>query len=154
MAAVTDIGFGIRHPSRTYSPALQQQISLFEGDRTADYILFDDFDRPVRFVIHDSFMRLCFHSLRADTIYGAAPHGLEIMAEYLIKTMAHQPGLSWERILAQFQSEYGVNMTEKMAGFEVRRVENGDQPGTTVLERMRGSLGSVMQGRFPEMNIR
>jgi hypothetical protein len=42
MAAVTDIGFGVPHPSRTYSPALQRQISLFEGDRSADYFLFND----------------------------------------------------------------------------------------------------------------
>jgi hypothetical protein len=151
MTAVADVGFGVPHPSRTYSPALQRQISLLEGDRGADYFLFDNSDRPIRFVIYESFMKLYFRTLRAEAIYGATPNGIEMVAEHLIKAMAHQPGLSRERILAQLQREYGGNMTVKMAAFDAKRLENGDRSGTTFLERMCGNLGSVVQGRFPEM---
>jgi hypothetical protein len=152
--AVVDVGFGVPDPSRTYSPALRRQISLLEGDRRADYFLFDAFDRPIRFVIYESFMKLCFRTLRASTVYGPTPIGLEIMAEYIIKAMAHRPGCNRETILAQLQREYGENMTDKMAAFEAKRLENGERLDTTVLERTRAGLGSVVQGRFPEMNVR
>jgi hypothetical protein len=154
MTAVTDVGFGVLHPSRTYSPALKRQVSLLEGDKGADYFLFDNSDRPIRFVIYESFLKLCFRTIRAEAIYGETPSGLEMVAEYLIKAMAHQPGLSRERILAQLQREYGGNMAEKMAAFEAKRLENGDPPNTTFLERMCGNLGNVVQGRFPEMTRR
>jgi hypothetical protein len=77
-----------------------------------------------------------------------------MVAEYLINAMAHRPGLSRETILAQLQREYGENMTEKMAAFEVKRVENGERSGVTVLERMGGSIRSVTQGRFPGPEMR
>jgi hypothetical protein len=82
---------------------------------------------------------------------------LDVIAEYLIKAMAHQPGLSRERILAQLQREYGENMAETMAAFEAKvakRLENGYRSGTTVLESISGNVGNMVQGRFPEMNVR
>jgi hypothetical protein len=66
MIAITDVGFGVPHPSRTYSPGLQR-VSPLEGDGGADCILFDDFDCPINFVIYESFMKLCSRTIRADT---------------------------------------------------------------------------------------
>jgi hypothetical protein len=154
-APVTVVGFGVPHPSRTYSPALQRQISLLEGDQAADYFLFDDSDRPIRLVIYESVVKLCFRTTQASAIYSATPKNLDVIAEYLIKAMAHQPGLSRERILAQLQREYGENMAETMAAFEAKvakRLENGYRSGTTVLESISGNVGNMVQ--FPEMNVR
>jgi hypothetical protein len=91
-AAVADLGFGVLHPSRTYSPALQRQISLLEGDRGADYFLFDDFDRLIRFMIYQSLMKLCLRTTRARAIYEATPIGGRVSNQGYGTSTWIQPG--------------------------------------------------------------
>jgi hypothetical protein len=69
-------------------------------------------------------------------MFSAEQEGVEAMAEYLIKVMGNKPGLSKQRILDQFSSEYGKNMTEIMVEWEGLAVKNGLPPGTTFLEVM------------------
>ena len=143
------IGFGTPHPSHPHSPALQRQLSLLEGDRDADYYLFDDTDRPVRFILYETFIKMCFRTTRSEAMFGAEQRGVEAMAEYLIKTMADRPGLSRAGILAQFEREYGGNMAAKMAVFEAKGLESGYEPGRTFMETMSANMRTMMGGRFP-----
>jgi hypothetical protein len=148
---MTSIGFGTPHPSRPHSPALQRQLSLLEGDREADYYLFDHTDRPVRFFLNETFIKLCFRTTRSEAMFGAEQSGVEAMAEYLIKTMADRPGLSRAGILAQFEREYGGDMAAKVAAFEAKGLENGYESGRTFLETKSASVRTMMAGRFPGM---
>jgi hypothetical protein len=133
---LTTTGFGVPHPSRPHSPALQRQVSLINADHAADYFLFDEMDLPVRVVLHEMWTKMSFRTLRADAMFSAEQQGVEAMAEYLIKVMGNKPGLSKQRILDQFSSEYGKNMTEIMVEWEELAVKNGFPPGTTLLEVM------------------
>jgi len=91
----------------TTSSGRAAEVRVIDSDRDADYILFDGLDCPIRFVISESFIKFCFRTLRGSTIYREEPVGLEMVAEYIIKAMAHRPEISREMILAQFQREYG-----------------------------------------------
>jgi len=133
---LTTTGFGVPHPSRPHSPALQRQVSLLNADNHADYFLFDEMDQPVRVVLHEMWTKMSFRTLRADAIFSAEQEGVEALAEYLIKVMGNKPGLSKQRILDQFSGEYGKNMTETMMEWEKLAVKNGFPPGTTFLEVM------------------
>jgi hypothetical protein len=129
---MASIGFSKPNPACPHSPALQRQVSLLTGDKHADYFLFDEEDRPIRFIIHDMWMRMTFRSLRAGLLSGDF-HGLEAIAEHLIKVMAQKPGLSRERILGQLEREYGADVPMKVAAWEKKAVENGCE-GSTFLE--------------------
>lgn len=133
---LTTTGFGVPHPSRPHSPALQRQVSLINADHAADYFLFDEMDLPVRVVLHEMWTKMSFRTLRADAMFSAEQQGVEAMAEYLIKVMGNKSGLSKQRILDQFSSEYGKNMTEIMVEWEGLAVKNRLPPGTTFLEVM------------------
>jgi len=139
-AAVTDFGFGTPHPSRPHNAALQRQAALLEGDRRADYFLFNDSDQPIRFMIYDSLLKMAFRGLRAEAMYGSTPWSVDPMAEYLVKANADRPGLSRAKILAQLQREYGGDMAAQIAAFEAKGLERGSEPGMTFLERNYRSL--------------
>jgi hypothetical protein len=116
---ITSVGFGTGpHPSRPYSPALQRQVSLLTGNKYADYFLFDEFDRPVLFMIEDMYTKISFWNLRSDVLSSPDPIGLVYIAEYLIKMMEHKPGLSRERILAQMNREYPEDVAEMVVKWE------------------------------------
>jgi hypothetical protein len=134
--AITSIGFGNPHPSNPHSPALQRQVSLINGDKEADYFLFDDLERPIRFSISDMWTKMAFRILRSDAMFSADRKGLEAIAEHLIKCMGQRPGLSRERILAQFNREYGEGTAEKVAEFETKGEKNGYEKGVTFVEVM------------------
>jgi hypothetical protein len=100
-------------------------------------------------MLYETYIKMCFRMLRSEAMFGAEPSGVEAMAEYLIKTMAGRPGLSRARILAQFEREYGGDMTAKVAAFEAKAVENGYEPGRTFLETMSASMGTMLPRQFP-----
>jgi hypothetical protein len=131
---VASLGFGTPHPSRPHNAALRLQLSLLTVDKDADYILFDEAYRPVRFVIQETFTKLAFRTIRSDAMFSAEPKGLEAIAEHLIKMMAHEPGLSRERIIAQLSREYGEDITDKVTVFQGRATVKGYPPGTTFVE--------------------
>jgi hypothetical protein len=64
-------------------------------------------------------MRLAAWSDSEGSSYMAA------MAQYLLKHWGSRPGLSRERILRQFDLEYGENATAKIQDFERKGVERG-----------------------------
>ena len=68
---LTSIGFGTPHPSRPHNRALQRQVSLLTGDKLADYFLFDELERPIRFAIHGTWAKISFRVLRSDAMFGA-----------------------------------------------------------------------------------
>ena len=138
------MGFGTPHPSRPHSPALQRQVSLLTGDKEAEYFLFDDSDRPIRFEVSHMWTKMTFRLIRSGAMFSAEQRGVEAIAQYLIKFMGQKPGLSRERILAQFSQEYGGNFAAKLAEFERKGLENGNEHGTTFLETMSKSLTSTM----------
>jgi hypothetical protein len=145
--AITSIGFGTQHSARPFSQALQRQIDLLEGDRIADYFLFDGADRPIRVVLQD-WLKMSFRMTRAEAMFGAkASPSAEALAEYLIKTRANLPGLSRARLLDQFKKEYGNNMRTKIIAFERKSTGRGGL-GTTFLESMSKSMGPMLQGRL------
>jgi hypothetical protein len=145
---MTSLGFGTPHPSRSHSPALQQQVALLEGDREADYYLFDHTDCPIRVMLDERYIKMCFRMIRSEAMFRAEMSGVEAMAEYLIKTMADRPGLSRARILAQFEREYGGNMAAKVAAFEAKKAENGYKPGGTFLEMMSAGITTMVAGGY------
>jgi hypothetical protein len=79
---------------------------------------------------------MAFRILRSDAMFSAEPRGVEAIAEYLIKYMAQRPGLSRERILAQFNREYGEGTAEKVAEFETIAQVNGYEKGVTFVDVM------------------
>ena len=141
---INSLGFGAAHPSRPHSQALQRQVSLLDGDRQADYFLFDEVDRPIRFMAQDLFTKLSFRALRADVVSNAEQRGLEAIAEYLIKMMQHKPGLSRERILAQLGREYTEDVADKVVKWETMATVNGHAEGTTFLEVMANEMSSTI----------
>jgi hypothetical protein len=136
-------GFGNPHPSRPRSHALQRQVSLLTGDKHADYFLFDELDRPVRFVISDLYTRITFRQLRSEVLTSADPRGLGAIAEYLVKMMEHKPGLSRERIVAQLSREYSEDIGEKIAKWGQLIAQSG-HPGTMFLEMIGKGLEKAM----------
>ena len=143
MISLDSIGFANPNIPLSYAPALQRQVDLLTADKTADYFLFDDTDSPVRVVIHGYWMKMAFRTLRTDSLSANEKHGLEALAEYLIKIMGEKPGLSRGRILEQLEREYGGDVAEKVAQFEQMSVMNGFE-GSTFLEVMGGNLMATM----------
>jgi hypothetical protein len=142
---ITSIGFGTGpHPSRPHSPALQRQVSLLTGDKYADYFLFDELDRPVRFMIGDMYTKISFRNLRSEALSSPEPMGLVVIAEHLIKMMEHEPGLSRERILAQLGREYPEDIAEMVAKWEQSAAKQGRSPGTTFIEVMGKNMAATM----------
>jgi hypothetical protein len=134
-------------PSRPHSPALQRQISLLKADRAADYFLFDEADRPIRFAIpdEDKWMKMSFHLLREEAFFGDQTNTqVEAIAEYLIQNMSNRPGLSRARILAQFRREYGPAKAKQVVEFERQGVEEGYKVGTTFLESMSKDMQKLL----------
>jgi hypothetical protein len=107
--------FGTARPSRPHSRALQRQLSLLRGDRQADYFLFDEVDRPVRFEARGEFTKALFRALRSAC--GTV-----------------EPGLSRKRILAQLGREYVDDVADKMVKWQVNLKANGVVEGTTFVE--------------------
>jgi hypothetical protein len=101
-------------------------------------------DRPIRFAVYDMPTKLAFRILRSGAMFSADGEGLEAIVDYVIKMMAHMPGLSRERILAQFSREYGYDVTEKVEHFQGLATENGYAPGTSILEVMSKQLVATM----------
>ena len=133
---LNSIGFGTPNIQHKYSPALWRQVSLINADRDADYFLFDENDRPVRFVLYDPWMKMTFRDFRGEILSDDEGHGndmLSALAEHLIKAMAQKPGLSRERILAQLEREYGGDIATKVAEWEKLAAKNG-MSGSTFLE--------------------
>jgi len=137
----TSYGFGNPHPSRPHSPALQRQVSLITADKEADYFLFDEMDRPVRVEIPDMWVRMAFRVYRANAMFSAKEEGVEVIAEYLIKFMGRQPGLSRGKILNQFAKEYGRHFPAKIARWEKTKME-GYEPGVTIVELMSRNIAA------------
>jgi hypothetical protein len=46
---MASLGFGSPARAALYSAALQRQVALLTVDKMADYFLFDEMDRPIRF---------------------------------------------------------------------------------------------------------
>ena len=132
--AINSLGFATPHPLRPHNSALQHQLSLLTADKSADYFLFDEAGHAVRFAIEDTFTRTCFRVIRSNAMSTAEQKGLEVLVEYLIKTMEHKPGLSRERILVQLSGEFGEAIVEKMATFRADAAASGDD--MTFLEVM------------------
>jgi hypothetical protein len=118
-------------------------VSFLEGDREADYYLFDEADRPIRFVIDDMQIKMMFRMLRSDVMFAPAATGVEALAEYAIKRRAHKPGFSRARILAQFQKEYGVDIAAMVEELGAKTVQSGYEPGTTWMEAMSRGYGRL-----------
>ncbi|RDB25256.1 hypothetical protein Hypma_007372 [Hypsizygus marmoreus] len=139
-----DLGFGKPDPSRPYSPALQRQVSLLTGDKSADYFLFDEVDRPIRVEVPSMLTRMTFRILRSDALSKQTPDGVQAIGEYLLKNMSNHPGLSRARILAQLEREYGKEMVSKIEEFEKMAEKNGYEPGATFLEKMGENLNTTL----------
>jgi hypothetical protein len=142
--SISSLGFGTPHPTRPHSPALQRQVSLITGDKEAEYFLFDDTDRPIRFILYDMWTKMAFRILRSDVMFGPEQRGVEALAEHLIKFMGDKPGLSREIILAQLEREYGGDVTSKVENLERMATVNGYQSGTTFLETMSKNVTSAI----------
>jgi hypothetical protein len=140
---MTSIGFAAPNTQLEYSPALQRQVSLINADKVADYFLFDDENRPVRVVLHGTWLKMAFRILRSDILSSTQQRGLEAIAEYLIKVMGQKLGLSRERILEQLEAEYGSGVATKVEEWEKKAAENGME-GSTFLESMSRNLMASM----------
>ena len=133
---VKNLGFGTPHPSRPHSPALQLQMELLTAAKDVDYFIFDDSERPIPFVLEHTWAKMMFRILRTSATSTVETKGLEAIAECLVKEMGEMPGLSRERILAQLQREYQVDVEKMVTNFMKRAELNGYPPGTTFLEIM------------------
>jgi hypothetical protein len=142
----TSLGFGTPHPSRPHSQALQRQLSLLAGDKDVDYFLFDEVQRPIRFVLPDGWTKIAFRLMRTDALSTQKQTGLRAIGEYLLKTMSNHPGLSRTLILAQLGREYGEDAVVEIKEFEKLAVKNGYKPGTTFLDRI-GPQFAAMSSR-------
>jgi hypothetical protein len=106
------------NPERPLSLDLQRQITLLKANPDADYFFFfDDQDRPIPFILSapDSMAEQNFYNFQEECMFGRELNGLDVIAEYLIKAMAGQPGLSAARILKQLSKEYLMDMTRLVA---------------------------------------
>jgi hypothetical protein len=81
-------------------------------------------------------------------MFSPAQGGLEAMAEYIIKMMEHRSGLSRERILKQLSSEYGGDVSARLAEFQKIAVAKGYEAGTTLVEVMSKTLPIAAPGLF------
>jgi len=141
---ITSIGFSAPDSSHPQSAAFQRQVSLLTGDKDADYFLFDEVDRPIRFAISDSLTKMAFRLMRSNALSTREGKGVEVIGEYLLKAMANHPGLNRKQILGQLGREYGEQAMGKIEAFEKLAVKNGYPPGTTFLEKMGSNLNSTL----------
>jgi hypothetical protein len=119
-------------------------VSLLTGDKDADYFLFDELERPVRFMIWDVYARMTFRNFRSDVLSTPGMATLPAVAEYLIKMMKDEPGLCGERIIAQLSREYSEDIAEIVAKWEESNAARGYAPGTTFIDMLGKSTASVL----------
>jgi hypothetical protein len=120
-------------------------MSLLKGDPTAEYFLFDEVERPIRFSIStatDYVAKMMFRLNRSQALSGstADPAHVCALGEYLVKMMEDRPGLSRERILDQLSREYGMDVAKEVAIFESKRFE----PGQTFIEHVSAGLNTTL----------
>lgn len=124
--SITSLGFVSPDAARPQSPALRRQVSLLTADKDADYFLFDESDKPIRCVLSDNmWTKLAFRQMRTEAWAHSDNGCVEAIAQYLIKAMGGRPGLSRERILRQFDEEYGEGTTAKIEKWEKQKVAKG-----------------------------
>jgi hypothetical protein len=142
--SINSMGLPPPEPPYPYSQALQRQIGLITSDKDADYFLFDEVQRPIRFALPEGYIKLAFRTMRSNALSTCEKKGVQAIGEYLLKTMSDHPGLSRERILGQLSSEYGEETAGKIADFEKMAVRNGYEPGATFLEKVSRGLTSAV----------
>lgn len=135
---VTSIGFGDPARTPTYSAALRRQVSLLTADKKADYFLFDEMDRPVRFEITNSMLKTFFRIARTEALSSDKANTVEGLLELIIKVMGQKPGLSRQGIIAQFAKEYERDVARNLAIIERSR----EGSGLTTLENMSQAISS------------
>jgi hypothetical protein len=69
--------------------------------------------------------KMTFRIICSFSIFGSDPQGVDVIAEYLIKAMGNTPGLSRERIIAQLNKEYEVDVASMIAKCETRALDDG-----------------------------
>ena len=126
------------NPERQLSLDLQRQITLLKANPDADYFFFDDQDRPIPFVLSspDRMVNQNFYHFQEECMFGRETKGLDVIAEYMIKVMAGQPGLNMAGILKQLSKEYSVDMKRLMVELQRKKVDKGWDPEKTFLEEM------------------
>jgi hypothetical protein len=155
--SINSVGFTKPNSGVSYSPALEKQISLLTADTDAEYFLFDQTDRPVRVELDDTWTKMLFRTTRTGAWSGTSTksslNSIKIMAQYLISTMGTKPGLSRERILEQFEKEYGKDARRTAEEFEKEWTLREGTRGT-FLERMGKNMAStapqVLSGMMPK----
>jgi hypothetical protein len=140
---IASLGFGVPNPPHPYSQALQRQISLITRDKEADYFLFDQAQRPIRFALPGGIMKMYFRTMRGEALCTVERDGVRVITQFLVKTMANYPGLSRERILGQLSTEYGCDVAKQVADMEKEMAGSGSQPGITYLEEQSRMLQVV-----------
>lgn len=148
---LNDVGFADPGSIQSQSPALKRQLSMLNGDKDADYFLFDNVDRPVRFRIPDPMLRMTFRMMRSSLFSGRSvgtrsefDSPPEAVWEYLIKAMQGHPSLSRERILGQLRDEYGDGIEERLKKWSELGAIQGVAPGTTFLEDTNVKMTSTL----------
>lgn len=133
-----NLGFGDPANTPSYSAALQRQVSLLTSDREADYFLFDELDRPIRFVVNDPLLKMGFRVVRTEVLSSDTPKGVETLVEYILKVMGQKPGLSRQGIIAQFAKEYRRDVAGMLANHETSQPSSG----ATLLESMNQGISN------------
>jgi hypothetical protein len=70
---MASLGFGSPAHAALYSPALQRQVALLTVDKMADYFLFDEMDRPIRFAIKEQMVKMGFRVIRGHALSSSPP---------------------------------------------------------------------------------
>lgn len=128
----SEVGFSDPTRAGGHSDALRRQTAFLDRDRDADYYLFDERGRPVRFEISEvdtPYTKLVFRLSRADVFISPPmpPRAIEAIAEHLIQYAAQIPGLNRRRILAQLSLEYGMDVEEKLVAFQQLNLGKGQR---------------------------
>ena len=143
--SITSPGFGMPHPRRRIAAF---STAGFEGDRQADYFLFDDADRRSAVALNETYSKTCLDMIGALTpCRRKADRGRGAGAELGLKTMSTG---RVERRENCGRSSRG-NMREdgsQLREFEAKGPSNGDGPGVTFLESMSRSMMTMMDERF------
>jgi hypothetical protein len=137
------LGFGTSASASSYSAALRRQVSLLTADKEADYFLFDNLDRPIRFIINDQMTKAGFRILRTQALSSSPPKTVEAMVEHIIKVMEQKPGLSRARIIAQFTKEYECDITDRLEKLE----RSHSTSGVTFVESVSKGMATYMSSR-------
>ena len=131
---------------------MQRLKSLLRADKDAEYFLFDIKGSPVRFQSSDYWLRRVFRIVRGEAFdhENIAGPGPDVLAEDLIKVMASTPGLSRQRILAQFDQEYGVRTSLDVVALELEGMMS--RSGATRLEVMSRQAPDSVTTELLQMN--